>query len=157
MSVSVYQKTRNKTPVLDGWLWFLRSNHLLESISIFKVSPHSNIIHFRFFELLNLDYVKINTTIKSVAYILSEKRKVIWKYVWSWFSSSTVVVSWHLLVVLRFLTSEMLKSATRMSLHHAYNSWWTRGHNKQVTVTLFYKVIFWVKVRYCNKWEIHGI
>ena len=97
---------------------------------IYKVNHHSYIICFRFAEFLNLDYVKINTEIKSEACIQPEIMKVIWKYVWPWFSRSTIKVRWHMLVILRFRTSDMFKSTRISCLHHVYNSWWTRGHNK---------------------------
>ena len=45
---------------------------------IFKVNHHSYIICFRFAEILDLDYVKINTKIKSVACIQPEIMKVIY-------------------------------------------------------------------------------
>ena len=47
-----------------------------EIIIIFKVSHHSYIIYFRFFEFLDLDYVKINIKIKSVSCIQPEIIKV---------------------------------------------------------------------------------
>ena len=97
---------------------------------IFKVSHHRYIIYFWFFEFLDLDYVKINTKIKSVACIQPEIMKVIWKYVWPWFSRSTMEVRWHMLVILRFQTSDMFKSTPTLCLYHVYNPWWTRGHNK---------------------------
>ena len=101
-----------------------------EIIIIFKVSHHSYIIYFRFFEFLDLDYVKINTKIKSVSCIQPEIIKVIQNYVWSWFSRSTIKVRWHMLIILRFPTSVMFKSTARKSLYHVYNPWWTMGHNK---------------------------
>ena len=52
-----------------------------EIIIIFKVSLYSYIIYFIFFEFLDLDYVKINTKIKSVACIQPEIIKVIQNYV----------------------------------------------------------------------------
>ena len=96
----------------------------------FKVSHYSCIIYFRFVEFLDLDYVKINTKIKSVVCIQPEIIKVIWKYVWPWFSISTMEVRWHMLVISRFPTSDMFKSTPRLSLYHVYNWRWTRGHNK---------------------------
>ena len=48
-----------------------------ESNIISKVSHHSYIIYFKFFEFLVLDYVKINTEIKFVACIQPEIIKVI--------------------------------------------------------------------------------
>ena len=44
---------------------------------IFKVNHHDYIIYFNFFEFLDIDYVKINTKIKSVACIQPEIIKVI--------------------------------------------------------------------------------
>ena len=52
-----------------------------EIIIIFKVSLYSYIIYFIYFEFLDLDYVKINTKIKSVACIQPEIIKVIQNYV----------------------------------------------------------------------------
>ena len=48
---------------------------------IFKVNHHSYIICFRFAEFLDLDYIEINTKIKSEACIKPEIMKVIRKYV----------------------------------------------------------------------------
>ena len=48
---------------------------------IFKVSRHRYTIYFRFSEFLDLDYVRIDTKIKSVACIWPEIMKVIQKYV----------------------------------------------------------------------------
>ena len=76
---------------------------------IFKVKHHSYIICFRFAGFLDLDYVKINIKIKSEACIQPEIIKVIWKYVCPWFSRSTIKVRWHMLVILRFQTSDMFK------------------------------------------------
>ena len=77
---------------------------------IFKVSHYRYIIYFWFFEFFDLDYVKINTEIKAAACIQPEIMKVIWKYVWPWFSRSTMKFRWHMLVILRFQTSDMFKS-----------------------------------------------
>ena len=125
----------SENPFSVTWPWWLTL--------IFKVKPiffkfvlfsRSTIIATLFisgfFEFLDLDYVKINTKIKSVACIQPEIIKVIWKYVWPLFSRSTVEVRWQMSVILRFPTSDILKSKARMILFHAYNPWWTRGHNK---------------------------
>ena len=48
-----------------------------ETYIIFKVSYHSYIIYFRFFGFLDLEFVEINTKIKSVACIQLEIMKVI--------------------------------------------------------------------------------
>ena len=70
-----------------------------------RISENS-LIHFRvpdldvwpwFFEFLHLDYVEFNIKIAS-------------QYVWLWFSRSTMEVRWHILVILRFQTSDMFKS-----------------------------------------------
>ena len=45
---------------------------------IFKVNHHSCIFYFEFFEFLDIDYVKIETKIKSVGCIQPEIIKVIW-------------------------------------------------------------------------------
>ena len=102
----------------------------LQIYIIFKVSHYRYIIYFWFFEFFDLDYVEINTEIKSAACIQPEIMKVIWKYVWPWFSRSTMEVRWHMLVILRFQTSDMFKSTPTLCLYHVYNPWWTRGHNK---------------------------
>ena len=44
---------------------------------IFKVNHDNYIIYFKFFEFLDIDYVKINTKIRSVACIQPEIMKVI--------------------------------------------------------------------------------
>ena len=44
---------------------------------IFKVNHHSYIIYFEVFEFLDIEYVKIDTKIKSVACIQIEIMKVI--------------------------------------------------------------------------------
>ena len=46
---------------------FQGQSNFFELYIIFNVSHHSYIIYFRFSEFLDLDYVKINTKIKSVA------------------------------------------------------------------------------------------
>ena len=97
---------------------------------IFKVKHHSYIICFRFAGFLDLDYVKINTKIMSVACFQPEIMKVIRKYVWPWFSRSTIKVRWHMLVTLRFQTSDMFKSTPTLCLYQVYNPQWTKGHNK---------------------------
>ena len=102
----------------------------LQIYIIFKVSHYRYIIYFWFFEFFDLDYVKINAKIKSAACIQPEIMKVIWKYVWPWFSRSTMEVRRHMLVILRFQTSDMFKSTPTLCLYHVYNPWWTRGHNK---------------------------
>ena len=51
--------------------------------------------------------------------------KVIWKYVWPWFSRSTMEVRWHILDILTFQTSAMFKSTQTLCLYHVYNTWWT--------------------------------
>ena len=102
----------------------------LQIYIIFKVSHYRYIIYLWFFEFSDLDYVKINTEIKSAACIQLEIMKVIRKYVWPWFSRSTMEVRWHMLVILRFQTSDMFKSTPTLCLYHVYNPWWTRGHNK---------------------------
>ena len=102
----------------------------LQIYIIFKVSHYRYIIYCWFFEFFDLDYVKINTEIEAAACIQPEIMKVIWKYVWPWFSRSTMEVRWHMLVILRFQTSDMFKSTPTLCLYHVYNPWWTRGHNK---------------------------
>ena len=99
---------------------------------IFKVNYHSYIICFRFAEFLDLDYVEIDTKIKSVACIKLEKLEVIWKYVWPWFSRWTIEVRRHMLVILRFRTSDLFKWTPTLCLYHIHNLWWTRGHNKKL-------------------------
>ena len=47
------------------------------NLYFFKVSHHSYIIYFRFVKFLDLDYVTINTKIKSVACIQPEIMKVV--------------------------------------------------------------------------------
>ena len=106
----------------------MRDNHA-KCVTGGNPNHHSYIIYFRFVEFLDLDYVKINTKIKSVACIQPEIMKVIWKYVWP-FSRSTMEVRWHMLVILKFPKSDMFKSTPRLSLYHVSNPWWTRGHNK---------------------------
>ena len=108
---------------------FQGQTNFIQICIIFKVNHHNYIICFRFAEFLNLDYVKINTEIKSEACIQPEIMKDIWKYVWPWFSRSTIEVRWHMLVIMRFRTSDMFKSTGILCLHHVYNPWWTRGHN----------------------------
>ena len=85
-----------------------------------------------FFEFIHLDYVKFNNKIKSVTCIQQEIIKVIQKYVWPWFSRSTMKVRRHMLVILRIQTSGMFKSTPTLCLYHEYNPWWTRGHNKKL-------------------------
>ena len=67
--------------------------------------------------------LKINTEIKSAACIQPEMMKVIWKYVWLWFSRSTMEVRRHMLVILRFQTSDMFKLTPTLCLYHVYNTW----------------------------------
>ena len=82
-------------------------------------------------EFLDIDYVKINTKIKSVASIQPGIIKVISKYVWPWFWRSTVEVRWQMSVILRFPTSDIINSKVKMILYHVHNPWWTRGHIKK--------------------------
>ena len=77
---------------------------------IFKVNHHSYIIYLNFFEFLDIEYVKIDTKIKSVTGIQPEIIKVIWKYVWPWFWRSTMEVRWQMSVILRFPTSDIINS-----------------------------------------------
>ena len=118
----------NLTLIAD--LDFQGQTNFFQICLILKVNHPSCIICFRFSKFLDLDYVKINTEIKSVACIQPEIMKVIWKYVWPWFSRSTMEVRRHMLVILRFQTSYMFKSTPTLCLYHVYNPWWTRGHNK---------------------------
>ena len=97
---------------------------------IFKVSHHRYITYLWFFEFPHLDYVEFNIKIKSVTCIQPKIMKGIWKYVWPWFSRSTMEVRWHILVILRFQTSDKFKSTPTLCLYHVYNPWWTRGHKK---------------------------
>ena len=93
---------------------------------ILKVNHHSYIIYFRCCEFL--DYAEgINTKIKSIACIQPEIMRVIWEYVWPWFSRSTVEESWQMSVFLRFPTSDIFKSTARMILYHVYNPWFSRS------------------------------
>ena len=136
VSILTFSMSRiSKNPKSATWPWWLTlifkvKPYFFEIIIIFKVSLYSYIIYFRFFEFLDLDYVKINTKIKSVACIQPEIIKVTQNYVWPWFSRSTIKVRWHMLVILRFPTSVMFKSTARKSLYHVCNPWWTMGHNK---------------------------
>ena len=111
-------------------LGFQGQTTFLQIYIIFKVSHYIYIIYFWFFEFFDLDYVKINIEIKSAACIQPAIMNVIWKYVWPWFSRSTMEVRRHMLVILRFQTSDMFKSTPALCLYHVYNPWWTKGHNK---------------------------
>ena len=117
-----YSRSRiseNLFPVTWPWcltLIFKVKPLFLQIYIIFKVSHYRYIIYFWFFEFLDLDYVKINTEIKAAACIQPEIMKVIWKYVWPWFSRSTMEIRWHMLVILRFQTSDMFKSTPKLCL-----------------------------------------
>ena len=126
---------------------FQGQTNLFQIFIIFEFNHHSYIICFRFSEFLDLDYVKINTKIKSVACIQPEIKQVIWKYVRPWFSRSTMEVRRHMLVILRFQTSDVFDSTPTLCLYHVYNPWWTKGHNKYLwpwfsRLSFFFKTYF---------------
>ena len=56
---------------------FKGQTNFFSNFITFKVNRHSYIICFGFAEFLDLDYVKINTKIKSEAFIQPEIMKVI--------------------------------------------------------------------------------
>ena len=128
-------KNQDQSPDLDGWPWLSRSIHFFESNIISNVSHHSYIIYFKFFEFLDLDYVKINSKIKYVACIQPKIIKVIRNYVWPWFSRLTIKVRRHMLVILRFPTSDMFESTARISMYNVQDE-------QGITIMIF-KVIRW--------------
>ena len=93
----------------------------LQIYIIFKISRYRYINYFWFLEFFDLDYVKINTEIKSAACIQPEIMKVIRKNVW--FSRSTLEVRRHTIVILRFQTSNIFKSTPTLCLYYVYNPW----------------------------------
>ena len=115
-----YSRSRISENSFSGtWPWcltliFQGQTTFLWIYIIFKVNHHRYIIYLWFFEFIHLDYVKFNNKIKSVTCIQQEIMKVIWKYVWPWFSRSTMEVRWHILVILIFQTSDMFKFDTNI-------------------------------------------
>ena len=82
LTLSMSRNSENPSSVICMTLTvdldFQGQTNSFEIYIIFKVSHHSYIIYFRFVEFLDrLDYVKINTKIKSVACIQPEIMKVI--------------------------------------------------------------------------------
>ena len=119
----------NLTLIVD--LDFQGQTNFFQICLIFKVNHHSYIICFRFSKFLDLDYVKINTEIKSVACIQPEIMKVIWKYVWPGFSRSTMEVRRHMLVILRFQTSYICSNRHQHCVFITY----TTDDEQEVTIS----------------------
>ena len=75
-----------------------------------------HVIFINIFDILDLEFVRIDTKIMSVWCLQPEIRKVIHKCVWPSFSKSTIKVMWLILGFLRSSTLQMLESTPRSSL-----------------------------------------
>ena len=88
-----------------------KKGHIKVSLTLtFKVKCQGKVTSFVFFEILDLEKVRIVTEILSVLYIQPEIRKVIIVYIYDLgFEGTTVKVDLFILICLRSPTSEMLK------------------------------------------------
>ena len=88
---------------------------------IFKVNHQGQMTDFRFSEILDLENVRIDTKIKSVASIQPEIRKVIQLMCVT--LSSKVNRQGHIIFfnIFDILDSKMLESTPRSTLYHVYN------------------------------------
>ena len=88
-----------------------KKSHVKVSLTwTFKVNCQGQVTGFVFFEILDLEKVRIDTEILSVLYVQPEIRKVIWVYIYDLgFEGQPSKVEWFILAFLRSSTSEMLK------------------------------------------------
>ena len=104
---------------------------------IFKVNHQGQMTNFRFFEILNLAYVRIDTKIKSVASIHKsvasiqpEIGKVIQLTCVTLSSKVNRPSHMIFLTYLISLTSKMLESTPRLTSYYVYNRRWERSCKK---------------------------
>ena len=94
-----------------------KKGHVKVSLTLtFKVNCQGQVIGFVFFEILDLEKVRIDTEILSVLYVqpeITEGHNSI--YLRPWFWRSTVKVKWFILAFLKSPTSEMLKWDTKIN------------------------------------------
>ena len=95
-----------------------------------KVKHQGLIPENRFSEILDLEYVRFDTTIESIAGLQPEMSKVIWKSVWPWVSRSIVKITCLFSTFLISSISKMFESTLRLTSYHIWNQRYEKSCKK---------------------------